>query len=57
VVDAVSQRMRDRVWGDGELQRWLAGELDALQAGTTTPYLVADAVLARSAARFSGEER
>jgi LAO/AO transport system kinase len=47
VMDAVDQRFRSRVWGNPGTQEWLAAQLDPLDAGTTTPLAVADALLAR----------
>jgi LAO/AO transport system kinase len=47
VMDAVDQRLRARLWGDSGTQEWLAAQLDPLDAGTTTPLAVADALLAR----------
>jgi len=47
VMDAVDQRLRARLWGDPATQAWLAAQLDPLEAGTTTPLAVADALLAR----------
>ncbi|HWZ60481.1 MAG TPA: methylmalonyl Co-A mutase-associated GTPase MeaB [Gemmatimonadaceae bacterium] len=47
VMDAVDQRLRARLWGDPGTQEWLAAQLDPLDAGTTTPLAVADALLAR----------
>jgi LAO/AO transport system kinase len=47
VRDAVDQRFRSRVWENPTTQSWLAAQLDPLDAGTTTPLAVADALLAR----------
>jgi LAO/AO transport system kinase len=47
VRDAVDQRFRNRVWDNPGTQSWLATQLDPLDAGTTTPLAVADALLAR----------
>jgi LAO/AO transport system kinase len=49
VMDAVDQRFRSRLWGNPLTQEWLAAQLDPLDAGTTTPLAVADALLARQA--------
>jgi LAO/AO transport system kinase len=52
VMDAVDQRLRTRLWGDQETQEWLVAQLDPLDAGTTTPLAVADALLARAGDLF-----
>ena len=57
VRDAVDQRVRARLWGTAETERWLDGEMAALEAGTTSPFAVADALLARSGALLAGESR
>ena len=36
------------MWNDRETNAWLDGKLGALEAGTTNPFDVADALLARS---------
>jgi LAO/AO transport system kinase len=48
VVDVVEQRVRDRLWSDANTSRWLDDQLPALEAGTTNPFDVADALLERS---------
>jgi LAO/AO transport system kinase len=48
VVDVVHERVRGRLWRDAETNRWLDGQLPALEAGATNPFDVADALLARS---------
>ncbi len=48
VVDIVERRMRERVWADAAAASWLAAQLDALAARETTPFAVADALLARA---------
>jgi LAO/AO transport system kinase len=49
VVDVVEQRVRLRLWRDPETVRWLESQLPSLETGTTNPFDVADALLARSA--------
>lgn len=46
VIDAVDRRMRLRLWKDGEANGWLQGRLAELESGATTPYAVADELLA-----------
>jgi LAO/AO transport system kinase len=48
VVDAVDRRMRNRLWtgGDREASDWIQSRIPELEAGATTPYSVADELLA-----------
>lgn len=46
VVDAVERRTRQRLWKDGEANKWLEEKIPALESGATTPYTVADELLA-----------
>jgi LAO/AO transport system kinase len=48
VVDVVHERVRTRLWRDAGTNQWLDAQLPALEAGTTNPFDVADALLARS---------
>ena len=48
VVDVVEARVRTRMWNDAATNDWLNAQLPALEAGTTNPFDVADALLARS---------
>ncbi|MFN8876851.1 MAG: methylmalonyl Co-A mutase-associated GTPase MeaB [Gemmatimonadota bacterium] len=48
VVEVVERRVRERLWRDAGTVAWLDGQVPALEAGTTTPYHVAEALLARS---------
>jgi LAO/AO transport system kinase len=48
VVDVVEDRVRRRLWRDPGTTQWLDEQLPALEAGTTNPFAVADALLARS---------
>jgi len=54
VKDVVDQRVRARLWTDAGTAQWVEGQLPALEAGSITPYDVADALLARSAALLTG---
>ena len=49
VVDVVEERVRTRLWRDARTNAWLDEQLPALEAGTTNPFDVADALLGRSA--------
>jgi LAO/AO transport system kinase len=46
VVDAVDRRMRSRLWQDGEATEWIKSRIPELEAGATTPFSVADELLA-----------
>jgi LAO/AO transport system kinase len=46
VRDVVEARVRTRLWADAAVAATVEARLDALVAGRTTPYAVADAVLA-----------
>lgn len=48
VVDVVESRVRERLWRDAAVGRWLDEQLASLEAGTTNPFGVAEALLARS---------
>jgi LAO/AO transport system kinase len=48
VVDVVEQRVRQRLWTDAATNAWLDERLADLEAGTTNPFDLADALLARS---------
>jgi LAO/AO transport system kinase len=49
VTEVAEQKVRQRLWGDAATTAWVADRLDALEAGSETPFGVADALLARSA--------
>jgi LAO/AO transport system kinase len=57
VVDVVDQRVRTRLWKDAGTDAWLAEQLPALEAGTTNPFDVADALLARSGNLLTRNDR
>lgn len=46
VIEVAERRMHRRVWGDSATMRWLDGRVAELEAGATTPYAVADELLA-----------
>jgi LAO/AO transport system kinase len=48
VVDVVFERVRTRLWRDDATNAWLDAQLPALEQGSTNPFAVADALLARS---------
>jgi LAO/AO transport system kinase len=49
VVEEVERKVRERLWGDAATTAWLEARLAALEEGSTTPFLVADALLGQSA--------
>ena len=53
----VEQKVRQRVWTDAATDAWVAERLPAMEAGTETPFGVADALLARSAALLTHPQR
>jgi LAO/AO transport system kinase len=57
VVDVVQHRVRDRLWHDAGTNQWLDDQLDALETGSTNPFDVADALLARSGNLLTQDSR
>ncbi|MDX2183788.1 MAG: methylmalonyl Co-A mutase-associated GTPase MeaB [Gemmatimonadaceae bacterium] len=57
VVEVSERRVRERLWRDAATAAWMQEQLPALEAGTTTPYHVADALLRRSGALLTGESQ
>jgi LAO/AO transport system kinase len=57
VVEVVEHRVRTRLWSDRATAAWLDEQLPAVEAGTATPFTVADALLARSADLLKGTTR
>jgi LAO/AO transport system kinase len=55
VVDVTEDRLRRRLWPDAATQRFIDDVLPALEAGETTPFAIADALLARSAPLIAGQ--
>ena len=55
VVEVAEQRMRRRLWTDPATSRWLDERLPALESGESTPFAVADALLARSGDLLTGK--
>ena len=53
VVEAVERRLRQRLWGNPDIAAWVDAQLPALEAGSLTPFGVADTLLARNAARLT----
>ncbi len=46
VVEAAERRMRRRLWEVPETMQWLETKVDEMEAGSTTPFAVADELLA-----------
>ena len=49
VVEVVEDKMRRRLWGDVATNAWLEARLADLESGASTPFAIADELLARSA--------
>ncbi|MEA3246884.1 MAG: methylmalonyl Co-A mutase-associated GTPase MeaB [Gemmatimonadota bacterium] len=56
VVDVVESRVKRRLWLDAGTNAWLDARLPDIEAGTATPYAVADALLAQSGPLLTGED-
>jgi LAO/AO transport system kinase len=54
VVDVAERRIRKRLWNDPATNAWIDGRIPELEAGRTTPYAVADALLAQSGPLLTG---
>lgn len=49
VLEVAEQRLRRRVWDDPDIQAFIEASLPAIEAGTSTPFGIADEVLRRGA--------
>ena len=54
IVEVAEARLRQRLWSDRETQAFIEAALPALERGETTPFAIADALLARSAPLMAG---
>ncbi|MEO7218768.1 MAG: methylmalonyl Co-A mutase-associated GTPase MeaB [Gemmatimonadaceae bacterium] len=54
VSEVVSERVRARLWEDPGTLEWLETQLDRLDGGTATPFMVADELLRRSGPLLTG---
>ncbi|MBA3466654.1 MAG: methylmalonyl Co-A mutase-associated GTPase MeaB, partial [Gemmatimonadaceae bacterium] len=54
VMDVVEQKVRTRLWGDSKTMSWLEEQLPSVQRGETTPFSVANELLAMSAGVVRG---
>jgi LAO/AO transport system kinase len=54
VIEVAEDRLRRRLWSDVGTQAFLDEALPALERGDTTPFAIADALLARSATLMAG---
>ncbi len=54
VVDVVEQRVRTRLWRDDATNAWVDAQLPALEAGSETPFGVADTLLRESGPLLTG---
>lgn len=50
VREIVEEQMRQRLWRDGPTREWLESQLPAMEAGALAPFVVANALRARSGA-------
>jgi hypothetical protein len=57
LVDVDEQRLGRRLWSDASTSTWLDERIPELESGRTTPYGVADALLARSGNLLAGAKR
>ena len=57
VVDVVEERVRNRLWTDAATNAWLDERLGELEAGSTNPFALADALLARSSDLLTRTDR
>ena len=53
-MEVVEQQVRQRLWHDADTMTWLEQQLPQLEAGTVAPFVIADALRARSAALLTG---
>jgi LAO/AO transport system kinase len=56
VVDVVQDRVRRRLWLDAGTNAWLDARLPEIEAGSATPFSVADALLAQSGSLLTGAQ-
>lgn len=49
ILEVAEQRLRRRVWGDAAIQAFVDASLPAVEAGTSTPFGIADELLRRGA--------
>lgn len=54
IVEVAEERLRRRLWSDRNTQAFIDDALPALERGDTTPFAIADALLARSATLMAG---
>ncbi len=57
VIETVEQKVRQRLWGDAPTNGWLDARLEAMEAGTLTPFAAADALLTNSGHLVTQETR
>lgn len=54
IVEVAEDRLRRRLWSDSDTQQFIDAALPAMERGDTTPFAIADALLARSATLMAG---
>jgi len=56
ILEVAEQRLRRRVWGDADIAAFIEGSLSAVEAGSSTPFGIADELLRRGAGILSRTE-
>ena len=54
VVEVAEDKARRRLWGDADTNVWIEERLPSLESGESTPFAIADALLARSGNLLTG---
>ena len=54
VVEVAEDKARRRLWGDADTNAWIEERLPSLETGESTPFAIADALLARSGNLLTG---
>jgi len=55
IVEVAEDRLRRRLWSDRDTQAFIDAALPAMERGETTPFEIANALLARSATLMAGQ--
>ena len=54
IVEVVERKVQQRLWLHPETKQWIEGRIGELEGGSTTPFAVADELLARSGGILTG---
>ena len=57
MIEVVEDKARRRLWSDPDTKGWLETRLAELEAGTSTPFTVAEELLARSKDLLTGTSK